>query len=567
MWHESKSEPIPQKVAVRDCAFLAGISAIAGLFYINSLGFYADDWYVWSRFGLSKDQSLGALLRRLPLSGTLQEGLGARPASALMGVLAYSKFGLDPLPYHACISLMLVAVVVVFYLALRELRLPHFVALVVPLVYGLLPHYASDRFWLAGLQAFSSQALFFLGLYVAARSLRAVSWASFYLQLLSISSFMLVLLFYEVVLPLLSVAVLAVGCCIYAKSCSNGVKRSISAGKSLGYLLVAALGLGSVILYKARMTNRVNLRFTHQSLNFGQLTWNVIRMTAKFNFLHYGVGLPRVAFKMYLFSGLELSSAIIIVVITVSVLLYLNLLVGHAKLPLLGRNYAFCVVAAGLLIFLICYLPFFLLNSNFSYDGTNNRVTIAAAIGAAFVLTGGIMALIAMLPVKLQRVSICGALTTICALNAVCIASLGHCWAQASTQQREIIAGVRKNVNVSPGSSVLLDGFCRYVGPAPVFENAFDAGGALRSAYRDDMLQADVVSPALIVGDKAIANTFYGVRREYVYGDSLWLYNVGKNIALRLTSAQVAREYFSTVNPDKDSGCPAGVEGMGSPMG
>jgi hypothetical protein len=223
--------------------------------------------------------------------------------------------------------------------------------------------------------------------------------------------------------------------------------------------------------------------------------------------------------------------------------------------------------AAGFVVFVLDYVPFFALKSNFSTDGVSNRVTIAAAIGAACVLTGGTMLLIrAVVPTKLQSLSFCGAIAAICGLNYVCIASFAECWAKAYIQQREIVLEVRKNVNLPPGSTLLLDGFCRYVGPAPVFETWWDAGGALRIAYANDALKADVVSPNLEISDDAIRTTFYEkVEGRYVYGERFWLHNVRRKITLQLIDSLVARSYLRTMNPDKNSGCPVGTEGIGSP--
>jgi hypothetical protein len=150
-------------------------------------------------------------------------------------------------------------------------------------------------------------------------------------------------------------------------------------------------------------------------------------------------------------------------------------------------------------------------------------------------------------------------------LNYICIASFASCWAKATIEQRDLVLKIRKDVIIPPGSTLLLDGFCRYIGPAPVFENAFDAGGALRIAYQDPSLQADVVSPTLEISDDAIRTMSYGIAERYAYGEGLWVYNVQRKLKIQLISSHVARSYFRTTNPDKNSGCPVGIEGTGSP--
>jgi hypothetical protein len=154
-------------------------------------------------------------------------------------------------------------------------------------------------------------------------------------------------------------------------------------------------------------------------------------------------------------------------------------------------------------------------------------------------------------------------------MNFICFASLGECWAKAYAQQREIVGEVRRNVDLAPGSTLIIDGFCRYVGPAPVMESYVGARSMLQIAYADKTLKGDVVSPDLQIGDDAIRTTVYTNQvNRYPYSEKLWLYNVRRKITLPLPDSHVASNYFRTVNPDKNSGCPAGSSflGLGSPI-
>jgi hypothetical protein len=227
--------------------------------------------------------------------------------------------------------------------------------------------------------------------------------------------------------------------------------------------------------------------------------------------------------------------------------------------------------AAGFVVFALDYLPLTALVGDelaFTVDGTANRVLIAAATGTACVLVGGIMLLIrAIMPVKLQSLSFCGAIAALCMLNLVCVASFAECWAKAYIQQREIVLEVRKNVDLAPGSTLIIDGFCRYVGPAPVIEGFWDAAGTLQIAYADETLRGDVVSPTLEIGDDGIKTTVFGNQvSRYAYGDRLWLHNVRRKITFQLTNSLVARNYFQAINPDENSGCPVGIAQLGSPI-
>lgn len=564
--HESGAGYIPQKVAIRDCSFLFGILLLSGLSYVGRLGFYSDDWDVLGVLHGAKDQSLGGLLRaQLSLHWDFE-----RPVQVLYRAFTYFNFGLHPLPYHLSNTLVLAGTAVLFYATLRELQLPHCITLAVPLVYELLPHFATVRFWIAAHQAVLSQAFFFLGLYAALRAVRGGRECSLCLKAVSILSFSVALLSYEVIIGLLPASLLLIGYRMYTKRRGNGDKPHALIFPGLGYLLVAAAWLGLVLLYKVQVSPRASFSLQHPSSRaIGEIVWDVVEQTISFNMFRYGANLPRSAFALYRFSGAGGWVAIIAGVIAISVFLYLNWTFRRSQSAVLSRNGTLCLFAAGLVVFVLDYVPLTVLVGNqlrFTVDGISNRVTIAAAIGTTCVLVGGTMLLIrAVVPTKLQSLSFCGAIAAICMMNFGCIASLAECWAKAYIQQREIVLEVRKNVDLAPGSTLLIDGFCRYVGPAPVFEAFWDPAGALQIAYADETLRADVVSPNLEISDDAITTTIFGNQvMRYVYGERLWLHNVRRKITFQLIDSLVARNYFRTMNPDKNSGCPAGTAGIGS---
>ncbi len=114
----------------------------------------------------------------------------------------YRLFGVDALGYHLANSAVFVGAVLLFYLALRELRLPRLVVLTVPLVYGLLPHYSTDRFWVAAFQANLSMALYFASLYADLRALRTVCARRWSWKLLGLTCLLGSAFAYEVTMPL-----------------------------------------------------------------------------------------------------------------------------------------------------------------------------------------------------------------------------------------------------------------------------------------------------------------------------------------------------------------------------
>jgi hypothetical protein len=484
-------------------------------------------------------------------------------------IFTYASFGLHPLPYHLTNTLVLAGTAVLFYATLRELQLPHCLTLTVPLVYELLPHFATDRFWIDAHEAVFSQAFFFLGLYAALRAVRAGRGCALCLKTVSIVSFSLGLLSYEVIIGLLPVSLLLIGYHMYTKRRGNGDKPHALIFPGLGYLLIAGACLGLTLLYKVHATVRATFQQPSHML-IGDKVGEVVVKTIKFNMFRYGAELPRTTFRLYRFSGAGGWPAIIAGIIAISVLLYLNWTFRRSQSALLTRNGTLYLFAAGFVVFVFDYVPLAMLHNQlfFTIDGTSNRVMIAAATGTACVLVGGTMLLIrAVVPTKLQSLSFCGAIAVICMMNYVCIASFAECWVKAYIQQREIVLEVRKNVDLAPGSTLLIDGFCRYVGPAPVLEGFFDASGVLQIAYGDETLRGDVVSPNLEISDDAIRTTVFGNQvSRYVYGKKLWLHNVQRKSTIQLIDSLVARNYFRTMNPDKNSGCPVGTANLGSPI-
>jgi hypothetical protein len=357
---------------------------------------------------------------------------------------------------------------------------------------------------------------------------------------------------------------LLIGYHTYTKRYGNGDKPHPFLIPGLGYLLIAGTCMGLTLLYKVHVSPRATFQASHTHM--GKAVRGVVEQTIRFNVGRYGVALPRTTFVLYRFSGADGWLAVIAGVIAISVLLYLSWTLRRSQSALLSRNGSLYLIATGFVVFVLDYVPLMLSNQlYFTIDGYSNRVAIAAATGTAFVLVGGIMLLIgAIKPTKLQSLLFCSAMAAICTMNFVCFASLAECWAKAYTQQREIVSEVRKNVDLAPGSTLLIDGFCRYVGPAPVIEGYVDASSLLRIAYADQTLKGDVVSPDLEITDNAIRTTVYTNQvNRYPYSEKLWLHNVRRKITLQLPDSRAASNYFRTMNSDKNSGCPAGSSFLG----
>ena len=68
---------------------------------------------------------------------------------------------------------MLTSLVLFLYLVLRELRVHRTVAFAIAAVYGLLPNYSTDRFWIAAFGYVLTTALFLISTYALLRAARS----------------------------------------------------------------------------------------------------------------------------------------------------------------------------------------------------------------------------------------------------------------------------------------------------------------------------------------------------------------------------------------------------------
>ncbi len=150
-------------------------------------------------------------------------------------------------------------------------------------------------------------------------------------------------------------------------------------------------------------------------------------------------------------------------------------------------------------------------------------------------------------------------------MNSLVVSGIGFYWVEAATRQTTILHSVAANIPALPeGSVLLLDGFCRYTGPAVVFETDWDATGAIRLALKDFSLTGDVVSSNAHFNQTAVDMTMYGTAEgHYSYGDQLFVFNVMHNSLTALRSKEDGLSYLRAMNPSGDSRCEPGVEGDG----
>jgi hypothetical protein len=553
--------------AVRDCLFLSLIMVLSAGLYVRGLGFYSDHWEWLASLSLSVDQSFAGLYESINYPHSRM-----RPVEVLHFAGLYWLFGTEPGGYHLTNVFMHTSIVVLSYLVLSALGMRRVVALAVPVIYGLLPHYSTDRFWSFATNL--SVALYFLSLYCDLRVLRArlvplVGW-----RLLGVFSLLGSTLGKEVILPLFFLNPLLVW--FRERQLCGSPRDQGPTRASLALLILPnLLVLLSVITFKVLTTTRLGneplidrtVRIARRAvaLDPGAYEGGLnVKRAIEVNYGELGVDLPRVAWSI-LQDHPDRRVVALGVVVGVLVFGYLYRVVSASRIGLPSPGAMLRLSGMGLIVFGLGY-AIFLTNDNLvlTTTGQNNRNSIAAAIGVACSFVGVVGWFSTRVPSEPWRNRIfCLVVALVCATGFLMVNTLASFWVRAAHEQHLILADVRERFPTLPsGTTLVLDGLCPYVGPAPVFEHQWDFKGALHLGYRDVTLRGDVVTPRLVVGDQWLSSRTYDEEERYPYGDIL-VYHLGLRTNHRLTDSETARAYFQTFNLDRSSGCPMGQEGNG----
>lgn len=522
--------------SVRDSLYLVLVTLIAAAPYLGGLGFSSDDWSFLSDFALSRDQSFIGLVRSLAPEGSI----ASRPLQAAQLAALYHAFGLRPLGYHLYNTGLFALAAVLMMLVLRELRFPRALSVAVPSLYVVLPHYSTARFWYANFQAGLSLVLYLLGLYAGLRAVRAARPAAW--SALSVVSVAASVLAYELVLPLALLHPLL-------------LRRHATQPRPLiGWATWAAVG--AVTAFKMVTTTRINPRHSLADLT------GLVHQALQINLKTYGFRAPGLVWDTLRHPP---GAAAIVAASFLGLLsvLYLRALVRSDRDALDSLRPAVALCLGGLLVAAAGYAIFLTTGISLDATGSNNRSAVVAAAGIALAAVGALAALATRLPPAARPLGF--AVPVALAVFGASLLSLrlADYWVRASREAGAIVTTLTRTFpRLPPGSTLILDGFCRYVGPAVVFDASWDLQGALRLAYRDPDMLADVVSPDVKVAEDGVHTVVYGAETIYPYR-RLLVFNFRHGVGVALPNAEEARRYFDRYNPDYSNGCPPGRAGHG----
>jgi hypothetical protein len=557
---------VDRQRAVMDILFIWAIFAVLWLPHIGGVGFASDDWAFLAALDLSGQSSIRGLF------GALYDD-GPRPLQWLYLAAMYRFFGLDPLGYQVINGIVILFCGAGFYLVLRALRLPRFLILAAPLLFLVIPYYATNRLWMAAFQIPLSVLLYLISLHLdlAAREWRGLGLL--FIRIGSALSLIASLLAYEITAFLFLLNPFIV---LAAAARTAGIQRREVLAAAGALLLNLAL-VGAVLFLKAQVTERANVdaglldeiflslrRFLlpgsfHQP--YGPNMWRLLYV----NHIQYGIGLPAVALSL-LPRHVTPVDALLAVGAGLATFVYLFKVLRRSSERFARPSEWLIVVVAGFFVFFAGYGIFFMTPPiQVTPTGIGNRTAMAAALGAAVSLAAAIGWLAATLLTPRARALVLATTTALATACGVLISlAISSSWVVATRVAQETVAAIHEVLPSLPaGSVVLLDGVCPYVGPAIVFETHWDLAGALMIAYGDGGARADVVRDGLEVTEDGIATWIYEVREDYPFGPDLLLVNVSLGESVRLVDRNAADRYFERAGAASNFTCPYGSEGFG----
>lgn len=542
-----------RRPAALDIVFLAAAIAATTIPYVGRLGFYHDDYHFLGLLATADDQSFG------PLLDVLRDGVpkqNLRPAQQVLFTGLYDVFGDTPLPWHLLAAILLVGMGVALYALLRELLLPRPVAVAIPLLYAVLPHYATARFWPATFAELLSMLLLFVSLYAVLRASRARSAALPLWLSLAVATLAVSVLAYEVAMPLFLLAPVLV---VYRRTRLGEpwLRRLGVVGATYGLALLAVFAWKAAEAQEIGKVTGYDLGYPNGFLyHLGYLGQGILRV----NVGSYALGLPYVV-GWIVANRLSWAALALAVVVGAGTYVYLAWLQRSRPGSPPTAPSPLRLVLAGLLVVLLGYAVF-LTNSEilFRSAGADNRVAIAAALGIAIAAVGGASWLSGRVGGSRGDAVFRGLVATLVAIGVLTVTTLADYWAEARTRQQTILTDLRSQLPRTPTDvTVIVDATCPEAGPAVVFVSTSDLTGALKTAYREPSLEGGVVRDDLSLGsaEARVTNTFLGSVSSvltYPYGPGLYVYNGVTRRLAPLTSAADARRYRAQA-PDPPT-CP-----------
>jgi hypothetical protein len=536
---------------------LAAVQAITVGVFVAGLGFSSDDWWFLARMHAASSDGL------LDLYRAAQSPFHAmRPVFIGLLALLFKLFALHPLGYHVVNAGLLWAAALGLYAVARRF-LPRTDALALALVFLVLPEYGTVRYWMTAVPLTLSLALFTFSVYADLRAVEATDEGRTRIRAgwkgLALAALVASLLAYELFLPLVLANVLLAEVLLRRRAPAMRPGRA-ARGLSHGCTAAAVVAIAA---FKWATTERLGALDLPSLLHrYGEL----VTVSARIAVFDYGLGLPKRVARLAVpgSTGLPALCAVATGVLVAGLLLRS----GRERLSAAAdRLAAPRLIGAGVLVFVLGY-AIFLTNANAlaTATGIGNRIAMASSIGVAMVLVGSIRLATAWVgPPDRRALAFASLVGVVCACCVFVVQGLARYWTEAPRAQERIVEAIHQRwPTLPPGTTLILDGSCPYLGPAIVFESSWDLSHRLQILYGDFSLRADVTSAHLSLEEGGLRTELYGsIVARYPWSAALIVFDVRDGSAAVLRDGGVASRYFAT---HPRPACPPGVEGIGSPV-
>jgi len=526
-----------------DALRLGAVSLATSAVAMRGFGRYSDDW----NFFVQLDRvASGSIVERMSAAFG---GWPSRPVQAFAHALLHRIADDRLVAHYLLLALLDLAAVLLLHRLVLRLGGSRALALSASLIFTVLPHATTSRWWIASLAAALSLALVLLALHVAL-GLGQVAPESRKPRLLLLAALALAAAFtYEMPVPLLLLTPLLAG----TADRRRGKSRS-ARDLAVAALAVAAPVAGAIV-YKRIVTGRSEP--PAEPLTWGRYIFGRI---FEVGFGELGRDLPRrAAAAVGSLSTLDVAAAVLLTLFAV----YATGRAVAADPP--PRRKWWLAAVAGPPLFLLGYLVAFVTQSlGLSDVGLDNRTAVAAAIGVAFTFAGlgGILA--GLVPRGGRAVATSLALGTIFALALLVMLRTAKDWRAAARRQEAVVAAVRHAApRLPPEPRVIVDGACPYVGPAPVFERRLDTSRMLQATLDDPAVEGDVLRPGSTLGPAGFDASAYAVPSHFDYGPRLVVLDVATGNPTPLPDAAAAADYLAAHPESSLVRCPPSREGQG----
>jgi hypothetical protein len=517
------------------------------------LGFYGDDWSFLASMGLAENQSLSGLFAALR-----GQDNAARPIQRLTLAALYELFGLAPLGYHIFSTLVIGLGSLLFYLCLRLLREPDLFAFSIPLVYSLLPHYSTDRLWIAALQANVSACLYFLSSYADLRAL--ASFRRFWgWKALSLASLLASGLAYEVFLPLFIVSSVF----LFVRHRMSGQHPSVT--QTLQRRLVVILGTNVLTVV---MIVLVKFKTMSSGIDFAAATYGWVAGHILQGFrVGYVDHFLKIPHTLSLIVSHYASWSALVTAGLLGAVLFAWLLRNARKTEsFTATTRSRLLTYAGLGI-IVCGAGFLILPPHPTMTGINDRAANAASVGVAISVVGTIGWIVLSAKRRWWPPLFAAGIGLICVSGFLTVNTVASFWVNSYTRQRQVLAAIHARFpTMAAGTTLILDGVCQYDGPAIVFNSYWDLAGALMVLYGHSDIRADVVNSTPTISENGL--TIAGPYRAlnlYPFHQTI-VYHFGRREARNLDNADAAYAYFADTGQSTENECPQGQYGFGVPI-